>query len=257
MKLSSLQHDFQGYLLDGRTEVETHIDGRRVDPRQRLKIYYDAYRSRLVEAMSSDYEAVRAVMGLEAFEVACREYVEATPSVHRNVRWYGERFPSFLQQTSPWSERPELCELARFEWSITLAFDAEDAQTVAFDDLARLPPSSWPVLGFILHPSVQTLELKSNAPAQRKAMDAAEALPPLNWSDIPIPWLLWRKDLVVCFRSIDPSEYWALQAIADGANFTSLCEGLCEWFAADEAATAAARLLRRWVDDGLIADLAT
>lgn len=255
MRLARLQRQFQSYVLDSLPEVVQHIDDRTADPQQRLRIYYDAYRLRLVEALSTDYEALRALMGADHFDASCRAYVEATPSVYRNVRWYGEALPAFLEHTSPWSQRPELHELARFEWTITLAFDAEDANAVSFEDLSQLPPGTWPALGFLLHPSFQMIELRSNAPALRKASDAGEPLPATAFSDKPIPWVLWRKDYVVCFRSIDEPEHWALQAITQGATFTSLCEGLCEWFPPEEAAPAAAQLLRRWVDDDLIADL--
>jgi len=255
VSLARLQREFQRYVLEGSTTVAERIDDRNADPQRRLRIYYDAYRLRLIEALSTDYEALRTLMGPDDFDATCRAYVEATPSVHRNVRWYGEGLPAFLERTAPWAQRPELHELARFEWTITLAFDAKDADAVAFEELSRLPPAAWPALGFVLHPSLQLIELRSNAPALRKASDAGEPLPATTFAEASIPWLIWRKDLVVCFRSLSMPEQWALHAIAQGANFTALCEGLCEWHPAEEAAPHAAQLLRRWVDDELIVDV--
>ena len=72
---------------------------------------------------------------------------------------------------------PSLHEVALFEWTLTLAFDAADDPVVRFDDLAQLPRSAWPTLGFVLHPRCSCIQLRTNAPALRKATDAGEPLP--------------------------------------------------------------------------------
>jgi hypothetical protein len=254
--LAALQQAFQSYVLRGEPDVAERIGGgERVDPQRRLRIYFDAYRLRLVEALATDYEALRALLGDEAFTAACRAYVEATPSVFRNVRWYGGGLPEFLRVTQPWSRDPTVYEVALFEWTLTLAFDAADAAVVRFEDLAGVPPVDWPALAFVLHPSVQIIELRTNAPAMRKATDAGDQLPEATMADDPRPWLVWRKELTANFRSLGEPESWALAAVRDGANFTALCEGLCGWFSPEEAATQAAGLLRQWVDGELISDL--
>lgn len=255
--LVNLQRAFQSYVLGGGAGVIDRVGGENgVDPPRRLRIYFDAYRSRLVEVLVSDYEALRALMGPEDFGAACRAYVEATPSQHRNVRWYGAAFPDFLRLTLPWAKVSMLHELALFEWTLTLAFDSADAAIVRFEELVSLPPTAWPALGFVLHPSVHLLELFGNAPALRKATDAREPLPNSTLLDESKTWLIWRKALAACFRSLGEPESWALAAVKDGATFATLCEGLCRWFSPNNAAPQAASLLRQWVDDELISDLA-
>jgi hypothetical protein len=256
MRLETTQQAFQEFILGGATGIRDRIEGdERIDPERRLRIYYDAYRLRLVEVLGSDYEAVRALLGPEAFNEACRAYVEATPSIHRNVRWYGAGFAEFLRVTQPWAQQPIVHELALFEWTLTLAFDAADHSTVRFEDLASLPPQAWPALGFVLHPSIQRVELRTNAPVFRTAADTGEPMPEVAMAEQPRPWLIWRKDLSPHFRSLSESEAWALDTIEEGANFTALCEGLCTWFDPEQAAPQAAALLRQWVDDELISDL--
>jgi len=254
--LADLQQAFQGYVLAGEPDVVDRIAGQeKVDPQRRLRIYFDAYRLRLVEALATDYEALRALMGGEAFGAACGAYLEATPSLFRNVRWYGGGLPEYLRVTPPWAEQQILHEVAVFEWTLTLAFDAPDAPVVRFEELARLPQQAWPVLGFVLHPSVHFLELRTNAPSLRKATDAGDPLPEAVVTQDTKTWLIWRKALTAYFRSLSESESWALAAVKEGANFTTLCEGLCRWFSPDDAALQAAALLRQWVDDELISDL--
>ena len=255
MSLAALQQAFQSYiLLDAQDLVGRIAGGGRADRQRRLRIYFDAYRSRLIDVLASDYGALRALMG-DTFGTACRAYVEATPSEFRNVRWYGAALPEFLRATQPWADQPILHELALFEWSLMLAFDSADTAIVRFEEIASLPSQSWPVLGFALHPSVRMLELRSNAPALRQAADADEPLPDAILSDVPKCWLIWRKELSAYFRSLGEPESWALSTVRNGATFAHLCEGLCRWFSPDEAASQAAALLRQWVDDELIRDL--
>jgi len=254
--LADLQHALQAYLhRDERAVVARIADHDQVDPDRRLRIYFDAYRLRLVEVLASDYEALRTLMGDEAFNAAARAYVEATPSACRNVRWYGAGLPAFLGATSPWAQQPLLAELASFEWTLTLAFDAADATVVRFEELAGLPARSWPALGFALHPSVHLLELHTNAAALRKAQDAGEPLPEAKLTERSKTWLVWRRQLAVHFRSLSETEAYALAAIRAGADFTTMCEGLCRWFSPEDAAPQAASWLRQWIDDELISDL--
>jgi hypothetical protein len=256
MTLAVLQQAFQAYVLEGADAVAERIEpGPLADPQRRLAIYYDAYRSRLVEALGADFEALIAVMGEEEFRSAARAYVEATPSTFRNVRWYGGRLAAFMRHVRPWREMPWLADLAEFEWTLTLAFDAADAPTVRFEDMAALAGDAWGTLAFHLHPCVQIAELRANAPAIRKAVDAGAAPPAPELAATAVPWLIWRKDLSPHFRSLSDPEAWALRAACAGHSFPEICAGLCEWIAAEEAAGAAAGWLRTWVDDQLIAEL--
>jgi hypothetical protein len=248
--LPQLQLAFQRYILEGEPAMrERVVSAERIDPERRLQIYFDAYRLRLIEALGTDYEALRAAMGHEAFEAACRAYIEATPSLYRNVRWYGRDLSTFLQS---WSDQAIFAEIALFEWTLTLAFDAADLPSITFDELAGLPGEQWPTITFALHPCVNLIELRTNAPAFRKASDAGEPLPEAAIAEAPVAWLIWRRDFSVSFRSLGEPEAWALRAVQNGTSFSELCEGMCEWFEPEEAAPHAAGFLRQWVDEGLI-----
>ncbi len=257
-RLASLQAAFQRYVLHGTSEVAERIEpGPRDNRAQRLSIYHNAYRLRLTEALGSDFEALAALMGPDAFKQATWAYVEATHSSFRNIRWYGGGFTEFLQSNPPWSEQPWLADLARFEWALTLAFDAADEAHLSFGDFASLPADAWRSLVFQLHPSTQLVALRANAPAMRKAVDAQTPLPAIEMTETPASWLIWRKALAPHFRSLLEPEAWALQAAANAASFPAICEGLCEWIAPEEAAGAAAGFLRTWVDDQLISGIQT
>lgn len=252
-QLVATQDAFQRYVLDGADAIAASIaGGEGIDPQRRLRIYYDAYRLRLIEALATDYEAVKALLGEDGFDSACRGYIESTPSTFRNVRWYGADLHAYLRDTAPWSEQPVAHELALFEWTLTLAFDAPDDPVVQFEELTQLPPEAWSTVAFALHPCAHVIDLQTNAPSFRKAHDAGEPLPEPTAADSAQPWLIWRNDYTVCFRSLGDFEAWAIRTSQEGATFTALCEGLCDWVEPDQAAPQAAQLLRQWVNDGLI-----
>ncbi|HEY7758310.1 MAG TPA: DNA-binding domain-containing protein [Burkholderiales bacterium] len=253
MSLRALQDAFQAYVLHGAAPIRERVaPGPLHNAERRLRIYYDAYRLRLIEALASDYETLRAALGEEAFRTAALAYVQANMSQWRNVRWYGARLPDFLRDTAPWSDRVWLSDIAHFEWTLTLAFDAADASRLTFAELATLPPEAWAALAFRLHPSVHLLRLSSNAPAMRKAVDAGAALPAIETYDSPVEWLVWRNSLTVSFRSLPVAERYALVAAQRAKSFPAICEGICAFVPADEAPALAAGWLRTWVDDGLI-----
>jgi hypothetical protein len=256
--LDEAQAVFQHYVLSGSRRAELLpliAPGPRGNHERRLQIYYDAYRLRLVEALSTDFEALAAVLGAEDFRSACLAYVDAAPSVYRNVRWYGAGFADFLAIAQPRRQAEWVAELARFEWTLTLAFDAADAPCASFEELATLPSDAWSRLQLALHPSLHCLGLYSNAPAMRLAVDAAVPLPQPKVDLEPVDWAVWRNDATVHFRSITAVERWALDAVREGRSFPEICAGLCDLVGESDAPAHAATFLRAWVEDQVISAL--
>lgn len=257
MELKTLQDVFQRFVLADAHGIEDQIDpGRHSNHHRRLRIYYDAYRLRLAEALATDHPALQAVMGPDAFRAMCLAYVDATPSPWRNVRWYGGELADFLSTTSPWNAQPALGECARFEWALTLAFDAADVEPLTFEALAGMSAEAWSDLRLELHPSVQLIRLHCNAGALRTAADDASTLPPLAWSDDPVDWLIWRQGDSVRFRSLPGLESIAFHSARNGDTFPELCASLLDYVEEAHAAAHAAGFLRRWVDDAVIARIA-
>jgi len=245
-----VQSLMQDYILAGSGEVSRLVSSRGgASVERRLAIYYSGYRQRLVEALSTDFETLAAVLGPDGFRSMCEAYVAATPSCFRNIRWYGGRLHEFLASTQPWSSRIELAEIARFEWSLTLAFDAEERAALRFDDLAQLTPEQWADLRLAFHPSLQWLTLHSNAPGLRLALQEHGHLHDVRRSDEAVYWAVWRKQGNPHFRSLPSYEQWCIDGVLQGRPFTDLCEGIVEYCSAEEAPALAAGLLRSWLEE--------
>ena len=168
------------------------------------------------------------------------------------MRWVGDTMSEHLLKVLP--QHPVAAELARFEWALGLAFDAEDAYVVTVKDLAALPAEIWGNLRFALHPSVQLLDLAWNVIPVWQALDA-EKVPPTAQEN-KAPCLVWRTDLNSHYRSLAIQEFQALQQIQAGVSFGRICEILFETLG--EAATQqTAQYLASWLEVGIINQIKT
>ena len=255
--LPAIESAFQDYVLGAESGIAAEISGASDEFRQtRLDIYRDAYRLRLIEVLASDFSALKSLAGDEWFEAVATGYLGAHPSRFRNVRWFGAAFPAYLRALPGHAVQPVFADLAQFEWTLGLAFDASDQDATRFADVAAVAPQAWPDLRFAAHASLHMLDLGTNAVAIWKAIndDQSHGIPePVSEN---VTWAIWRKQLSPFFRSLDADEAWALGAMREGASFGEICAGLCDWVAEEDAAPRAAQLLRGWVDEGWIAGLA-
>ncbi len=256
--LRQLQKDFQRYLLDRGGPVADYIVGtEKVDASVRLEIYADAYRLRLLEALETDFVALRAYVAQDAFEEIGLRYIDAHPSDHFSLRYFGRHMSRFLASTAPYCGNTLLSELAAFDWALADAFDAPDSPVVRVEDVAAVAPADWPALCFVPHASLIRLDLSWNAPAIWKAVDEkVETLPAPERSEHPVAWAIWRKELTTYFRSLGVDEAWSMDAMLCGETFGTICEGLCEWIDAKNVAAHAAGLLKGWVLEGMIKRIA-
>jgi hypothetical protein len=250
--LAAVQGDFQQYLLRGATGVAGHVLGTaRVPVATRLGIYGDAYRSRLADALRSNFPAL-ARLHDEDFQLLAGAYVDTHDSPYFSIRYYGDELPQFLAAEEHYAGAPILAELARWEWTMSGVFDAADAQPLTPEALTHLAPEQWAFLRLHWHPSVQRLALNWNVPQTWKALTEDSERPPVEYRAAPTQWLLWRQELISYFRSLPDTEAAVLDAARGGRTFGELCELLCAQVGATAAPAQAAALLRDWIAAGLI-----
>lgn len=255
-ELVQLQDQFQKFILSGQPGVnDSIVQTERVSVDTRLAIYRDAYKLRLIESLTTSFPAVHAYLGTEAFGVVCSSYIDAHPSSYRSIRWYGDELAQFLRNY--YDKRYFfLAELAEFEWKMTLAFDASDDPIVQIADMASIAPQSWANMKFTLHSSLQRLDHFWNTAPLWQTLINDDDLPELINNPIATAWVLWRApDLMIQFYSLSEVEAWALDALIQGLSFGQLCEGLCQWVAAEEVGMRAASYLKNWIQNGMVSQL--
>ena len=255
--LARVQREFQDYLLRGDPAVAAEVIGTtRVPVDTRLGIYAGAYRSRLAEALESNYPVLAKLLGAADFNMLASEYIAAHDSPFFSIRYYGDGLAKFLATREDYAAAPVLAELAQWEWAMTAVFDAADATALRAEDLGRIPPQRWAQLRLRWHPSVQRLTLWWNVPQLWQALSEDHERPDMALAAAPVEWLLWRENLTSYFRSLPATEASALDAARRGWPFGELCTLLCDELGDEEAPAQAAALLRTWIGSGLIVSAA-
>ncbi len=250
--LINLQNQFQRYLLTGQASIqESIVNSEKVPASQRLFLYLDSYRCRLIDSLISNFPVLSEYLGYDVFQQLAVDYINRHPSPYRSIRWYGDIFADYLREQT----EPYLSELAEFEWKMTLAFDAADDETLTIEQMATIPPEIWENIRFRPHASLQRMDFYWNIVDLWEAVSNNEtAARPLKNSSTT-PWVLWRRDYINRFYSLCESEAWALDALIKGSTFGELCTGLCEWFDEQEVGMQAASMLKGWIQSGLLKDI--
>jgi hypothetical protein len=255
--LRSLQCRFQNYLTGISNEIEADIISTPdALAEHRLGAYYNAYRIRLIDALAVDYSALQKYLGAETFENLALEYLQAHPSTHPSVRWFGKDLVAYISNKYEHKEAAFLSELANFEWSKGLIFDTYDeSHLFQLDDMAQVPSTAWQDIRIKFQPAIRYLDLYWNVCPYYVALDKDEPLPEKYRAEYPQRWLIWRKNRDPHWRSLDVHEAWAFESAQNGDNFAEICEGLLEWISEDQVAITAAGFLKQWISDELVSTI--
>jgi hypothetical protein len=250
--LATLQRALQAFVLREQSGAENHVIGTEERPAAaRLAIYAEAYRLRLIEALASNYPRLQQAIGADEFDSLAQHYIRLHDSHRPSIRWYGAGMATLLEERAAdiWTT-----ELAKWEWAIATAFDAEDAQILPVSALAQIHPVQWPELRLSFHPSMQRLTTTSNAVALFKALTEDRDMPP-GQREPPQQWLIWRQQLKTQYRSLEADEAAALDRLREGGTFADACEALCAWHEAEQVPLRAAGYMQRWMHDELVCAL--
>ena len=163
--LLGLEKDFQQCMLKNNLDMQGQVvSTAKADAAERVRVYVEAYRLRLLEVLQDNYTGLHGLLGDDEFDRLGRAYIDARPSTHPSVRWFSRHLEDFLRHTEPYDTHPYLAEMAAFEWAQGLVFDAADEPIAGLESLATVPPEAWAGLRFSPHAAVQRLSLEWNVP---------------------------------------------------------------------------------------------
>lgn len=215
-----------------------------------LAAYRHAYGARLAEALQDNYAALHQALGDDAFAGLAAAYAAAHPPTEPSIRRFGHALPDFMDAW-PSLPHPALADLARLDWALRHAFDAEALPPLPAERLHD--PAQWAVTPLRLQPHVRLLTLRwAVAPAwhalqaAREAGQEAELAPPEASAHA---MLTWRRGERPQWRSLETAEAEALAAVRG--------QSAAAWLA-DLAAAGHPDLpqgvawLQAWVADGLV-----
>ncbi len=224
-----------------------------LNPEERISIYANMYRARLVDVLSDDFAQVAAVLGEQRFSEVAVAYLAAYPSTHPSIQYIGRQFANFLATRAACPELPFLGDLARLEWARVEVFGAPDAEPLQLAQLQTIAPDEWAELRFQLIPACRIL---SSAWPIHKLWDMDSAASFETIHPVPTCVRVWRTaDFTTYQASMDAAEQAALRSLQAGEPFAAICATLEETLPVEEAAQAVGSLLLRWIEDGLLAQL--
>lgn len=225
-----------------------------------LAVYRHAYRARLAEALADNYTVLARALGDDAFDALAQAYIDAHPSRHPSIRWFGDALAGFMAQAGDeLVPHASFVDIARMDWALRGAFDAADALPLDGVALAALAPDDWGGLVLSLQPSVRLVTLAhAIEPAWRVLREWASE-PGADPPELPEPMphdhvlLAWRQAGDTRWRSLPPPEAALLDAVHQGAPLAQLCErAAAELGSAEAAVPAVIRALQQWLADGLL-----
>jgi hypothetical protein len=253
--LAALQAKFQAAILGEDQDVLADINPSKQMTREaRFGVYTTAYRLRLAGFLAEDFKVLHSAVGDETFEALAEAYIAATPSQHRNARWYAHDLPDFMQANEPWRDSRILIDLARLERALADAFDAADGTPCSVAALASLSPDQWSEMRLSFDPSVEVLTLAQGSAAAFEAV-AAETLCPTPDETQDEAVLVWRHpENGVIYRVLEPAEALAITEAMAEKSFGDICALLQfrEDGDAESIAIRAAGYLTQWFAGALI-----
>jgi len=252
--LRELQHNFLNHLLEKPASIEKEIvSDQHASSQQRLGFYANGYKLRLKEAIGTDYEQLHAYLGDELFEQLMDQYISQIQSHHPSLRYYSQHMPALLAEKEPWSQSPELSELAIIEKSFCDSFDSADQVPVGVNMLAQIEPDHWPTLQLKFQDSVTLLPLEYNSFLIWQAL-SEEDIPPAAESDVAT-WLIWRSELISSYAVLSEAETCAIKTMQAGGDFSALCESLLAFYDEQETPQQAIALLQGWLVNNMVCEL--
>ena len=251
-KLADLQYSMVTQILQPEAVSAAFITATDpADSQRRIRVYHYAYRARMAEALAGNYPMLYALLGDELWGKVAQGYLEAYPSSHFSLRYFGAHLSSWLDQSQILHDARPVADLGRLEWALANAFDSHDAQPLTMADIAALDAQAWPTLCVAAHPSVSLLHLQfAVGPLWHALQDNPDSVPP-PVAD-PAAWLVWRVALDTHFRSLDPIEAAIFKLASQGATFTAWCEQAAALMPVEEAPNVVVRFLQRWLVEGVL-----
>lgn len=250
--LHTLQDQFQAALRHDQPPPSGLLSARGV---AQFGVYRHAYRARLRAALRDNFEVLPLVMGDAAFDALAHAYMDAHPSRHYSLRWFGHALSAFMATQDTLVDHPAMVDLARMEWALRTAFDAAPATLLTPAELAAVPAQDWAQLVLRLHPSVQLLDLQwAVGPVWHALKSGADDVPPPQALNHPM--LVWRRGMGTQWKILSASEATMVQCLLAQKSFGAVCLALSQHTGTENAASTAVQWIQQQLADGTLCSLA-
>lgn len=216
--LRELQAAMRQALLDGEERVLARaVEPDGLAPQARVAVYRHHVFTSLTAALEATYPVVRRLVDPRFFAFAAHAFVAARPPAGPCLTEYGADLAEFLASFPPCRELPWLPDVARLEWALGRAADAEDAVPVDPAALSDLDPMAAAAVVLRLAPSVTLLE--SRWPVDEVWRANQPGADPDRVVDLgagPVALEIRRLGEDVVFRRLAPPVFTLRRALVEG-----------------------------------------
>jgi hypothetical protein len=232
----------------------------RMSAADRLDIYAHMFFYRIHDVLGDYLPRTTAALGEDRFWNLLTGYLQRFPSRHPSLRYVGQDLATFVRLAEPWSsDWPWLGDLIALEWARVDVVDRADAPELTLA-MAQQQGAELPSLPLVLIPAAAIVRTRFAIDETWRALGTEPPAAGSEGSALPFPeptptartLLVWRKDLNVYHRVLEPDEERLMGELVQGLTFGQLCEALAASHPAEEAASAAVALASRWMTEGLL-----
>lgn len=253
--LYELQQAFQNHLRYAEPPILRHLKPPyRGVIDERLAVYSNGYRWRLIDVLQREYPVLLAYLGNDEFTDYADDFIDTYPSQYYSINEFARQFPEFLGKVLKPAQGYwiELAELSR---ALNQSVEAKDDPILEQTALQAIPPESWPLVCFKLHASVQSLHFKWNTFELWKTwVQEKKRFEPFLQSTHCI---VWRKELQSYAHCLTSAESTLLSGLQNRLCFEQLCEVVYQSGEVDEkeAAMQVAQCITRWLSSHLFSEV--
>jgi hypothetical protein len=192
---------------------------------ERLAVYSNAYKSRLLEVMIGEFPALVHAVGEEVFIDLANGYLEEHPPHSCTLAELSREFPDYLARTRPPRETENttpdwadfLIDLARLERLYAEVFDGpgiEGRRLLQADDARRLTLEQW--LNSTLIPASCLRLVTFHFPVHEYASAVRHQQEPTPPTVASTHLVITRRDYIVRRVAVTESEFEVLTALVEG-----------------------------------------
>jgi hypothetical protein len=216
MTLQLYQNLMQAILAnDAALAANDILPGGKLLPAQRVTIYLDAYRLRLLTALRADLPASAQAIGAAAFDKIAQRYIEHHPSTSFNLDDYSAGFAAYAaQQTAGF-----LPDLLTLEAAINTVFRLPESKPLAPQTLQHLSPEDFGQRMLSPRRASILLAFTHDVDSYLSAQRAGELLPPP--AQTPIYLYLYRHDNEVQRSPLTAASHLLLSVLFSGETIAA------------------------------------
>ena len=228
-----------------------------IDQSVRLDIYAEAYFTRVLESMKSDFQITARILCDRSFQKLVSDYLKNYPSKTTNIGEIGRNFSVFVAQYEDLKSAEFLESLTSMEWLLIKSFYADDTGLLEAKKLASLSDEDWENAEFKMAPSIQLLESQWPLAQFWLLRDESIELDQVTIEKLESRqrFLISRETGSVSVEQISAPEYAILQKLISGASLTTALEEAQVEFSKEDIGSQIMTWFNAWVSRGIIYDI--